>query len=53
MIDKKIIETTGAPAAIGPYSQAILVDGWLFLSGQIPINSATNQITGDDIIKQT
>ena len=34
---KKVIVTTKAPAAIGPYSQAMDVDGWVYCSGQIPI----------------
>ncbi len=41
---KKIISTDKAPAAIGPYSQAIEVNGMLFTSGVIPINPATNQL---------
>ena len=43
---KEIISTAKAPKAIGPYSQAIKIDNWLFLSGQIPINPATGEITG-------
>ena len=38
---KKIIATTNAPAAIGPYSQANQVNGMLFISGQLPIDPAT------------
>lgn len=38
------IHTEQAPAAIGPYSQAVRVDRWLFCSGQIPINPATNVV---------
>lgn len=52
-MDKKIIKTDKAPAAIGPYSQAVKVDNWLFLSGQIPINPATNQLVENNIVKQT
>ena len=37
---KKVISTTNAPAAIGPYSQAIEVNGMVFASGQIPVNPA-------------
>ena len=37
----KKIETTNAPAAIGPYSQGYIVNGLLFTSGQIPLNPAT------------
>lgn len=53
MADKKIITTTQAPKAIGPYSQATLVDGWLFVSGQIPIDPASNKLISGDIVQQT
>ena len=49
---KKVISTPKAPAAIGPYSQAIETEGYLFTSGQIPINPATGEITGADIATQ-
>lgn len=41
---KTIINTQNAPAPIGPYSQAVAVNGMLFVSGQIPMNPATNEI---------
>lgn len=41
---KKTISTTGAPAAIGPYSQAVELNGTLFVSGQIPVNPATGEM---------
>ena len=41
---KKIISTTKAPGAIGPYSQANLVNGVLYISGQIPVNSETGKV---------
>jgi putative endoribonuclease L-PSP len=46
------ISTEKAPAAIGPYSQGIVVNGILFASGQIPINPATGAIEGEDITAQ-
>ncbi len=46
------IETTKAPAAIGPYSQGIIVDKMLYASGQIPIDPATGEIDGTDIVTQ-
>ena len=49
---KKIV-TDKAPAAIGPYSQAIMVDKFLFASGQIPINPATGEIEAEGIEAQT
>ena len=41
---KNIISTNNAPAAIGPYSQAVEVNGMVFTSGQIPVNPATGEI---------
>lgn len=46
------ISTDKAPAAIGPYSQGIILNGILFGSGQIPINPATGEIEGTDITTQ-
>ena len=48
----KKIETSKAPAAIGPYSQAIIADKFLFASGQIPINPATGNIEAESIEDQ-
>jgi 2-iminobutanoate/2-iminopropanoate deaminase len=50
---KKIINTTNAPAAIGPYSQAIEVNGTLYISGQIPIDPSTATVVVGDITAQT
>ena len=50
---KKVIATKAAPAAIGPYSQAIEVGNMLFASGQIPINPATSEIVEGGIKEQT
>ena len=49
---KKVISTPKAPAAIGPYSQAIETEGYLFTSGQIPINPATGEVEGTTIEEQ-
>ena len=49
----EVIYTKEAPQAIGPYSQAILADGFLFASGQIPIDPATGSIVEGDITEQT
>ena len=48
----KVINTSKAPAAIGPYSQAIVLGDILFTSGQIPIDPATGEIAGNDIQSQ-
>jgi 2-iminobutanoate/2-iminopropanoate deaminase len=53
MSDISFIETDQAPGAIGPYSQAVAVDGWIFCSGQIPIDPATGDLVGGDIAAQT
>jgi 2-iminobutanoate/2-iminopropanoate deaminase len=50
---KQPISTTDAPGAIGPYCQAIQAGGFLFLSGQIPLDPATGQIVEGDIEAQT
>src|SRR5262249_15898331 len=50
---KKIISTEQAPKALGPYSQAVVSNGWAFLSGQIPLDPATNQIIQGGIAEQT
>ena len=47
----KVVYTEKAPAAIGPYSQAMILNGVLFTSGQIPVNPATGEINGDTIEK--
>jgi len=50
---KNVIATERGPKAIGPYSQAIQANGFLFVSGQIPLDSRTQQIVEGDIAKQT
>jgi 2-iminobutanoate/2-iminopropanoate deaminase len=50
---KQIVSTNHAPKAIGPYSQAVISNGWIFLSGQIPLDPATGQIVDGDISAQT
>ena len=50
---KKIVSTGRAPKAIGPYSQAVIANGFAFLSGQIPLDPATNQLIDGDIAAQT
>ena len=50
---KKIIQTNKAPQPIGPYSQAVLINDVLFVSGQIAINPETNNLSMDNIIEET
>ncbi len=48
-----VINTPNAPAAIGPYSQGIRVGDLIFFSGQVPLDPATGQIVGTEIVAQT
>jgi 2-iminobutanoate/2-iminopropanoate deaminase len=50
---KKIISTTEAPAAVGPYSQAVAVGNLLFCAGQIPLDPATGELMGADVTAQS
>ena len=47
------VQTDAAPAAIGPYSQAIIAGGFLYTAGQIPIDPGTGQVVEGDIVPQT
>ncbi|RYZ71929.1 MAG: RidA family protein [Proteobacteria bacterium] len=50
---KKVIETKGAPAPIGPYSQAVEAGGFLFCSGQIPLDPVTGETLKGSVAEQT
>jgi len=50
---KKHVLTANAPKPIGPYSQAVIAGGLLFVSGQIPLDPATGELVGGDIEAQT
>ncbi len=50
---KKIINTPNAPSPIGPYSQAVMINGTLYLSGQVCINPSTGELTNGDIVSET
>src|SRR5208337_4205530 len=50
---REVIATQNAPQAIGPYSQAIRANGFIFVSGQIPLNPATQQIVPGGVAEQT
>lgn len=52
-MEKQVINTSGAPAPIGPYNQAIKAGSTLFISGQIALNPETGQIEKDDITSET
>lgn len=53
MSELRTVHTDDAPAAIGPYSQAVVTDGWVFCSGQIPIDPATGGLLEGDVQAQT
>jgi 2-iminobutanoate/2-iminopropanoate deaminase len=50
---KEIVNTKDAPAAVGPYSQAIKANGLIFVSGQLPIEPSTGKFVGDTVTEQT
>jgi 2-iminobutanoate/2-iminopropanoate deaminase len=52
-IMKKVLATEKAPAAIGPYSQGVRGGDYVFISGQLPIDPATGEFAGEDIVSQT
>lgn len=53
MSDFEYVHTDDAPAAIGPYSQAIVVDGWVFCSGQIPLDPNSGELLKGSVAEQT
>lgn len=53
MSELKPVHTEHAPAAIGPYSQAVAVDGWIFCSGQIPLDPITGEMLTGSVAAQT
>lgn len=52
-MSKKVISTSRAPQAIGPYSQAIQTGSWLFVSGQIALDAPTGEVVAGDVQAQT
>ena len=53
MSEMSFTQTDAAPAAIGPYSQAVVVDGFVFCSGQIPLDPSTMELLDGDVSEQT
>ncbi|MEQ8764166.1 MAG: RidA family protein [Planctomycetota bacterium] len=53
MAGKELIRTEGAPAAIGPYSQAVRQGDWLFCSGQVALDPKSGEMVGDDVTSQS
>ncbi len=52
-MQKKALHSANAPAAIGPYSQAVQAGDTIYVSGQLPVDPATGEFAGDDIVSQT
>lgn len=52
-MDKKVINTSKAPAPIGPYNQAIVSNNMMFISGQIALNPETNELISGDVATET
>ena len=53
MTERRIVRTEGAPGAIGPYSQAVVAGGFVYCSGQIPLDPATGQFVEGGVREQT
>ena len=53
MSSLNLVHTDNAPAAIGPYSQAVVTDGWVFCSGQIPLDPQSGELLSGSVAEQT
>ena len=53
MTERRVVKTEGSPGAIGPYSQAVVAGGFVYASGQIPIDPATGQFVEGGVREQT
>ena len=51
-MNKKIVSTGGAPCAVGPYSQGVVLDGWLWTCGQVALDPETGEMVGADAATQ-
>jgi len=51
-MNKTIVETDQAPAAVGPYSQGVILDGWIWTAGQVALDPATGELVGADAATQ-
>lgn len=51
-MSKTIVSTDGAPGAVGPYSQGVVQDGWLFTAGQVALDPNTGELVGTDAATQ-
>ena len=51
-MSQRIVETKGAPAPVGPYSQGVILDGWIWTSGQVALDPPTGKVVGQDAATQ-
>jgi 2-iminobutanoate/2-iminopropanoate deaminase len=51
-MSKTIVKTDQAPAAVGPYSQGVVIDGWIWTSGQVALDPVTGKLVGSDAASQ-
>ena len=51
-MSKRIVKTDGAPTPVGPYSQGVVLDGWIWTSGQVALDPSTGKIVGADSATQ-
>jgi len=51
-MEKVIIQTSDAPSAVGPHSQGVVLDGWMWTSGQVALDPATGKMVGSDAASQ-
>jgi len=51
-MSKRIVKTDGAPTPVGPYSQGVVLDGWIWTSGQVALDPSTGEIVGADSATQ-
>jgi 2-iminobutanoate/2-iminopropanoate deaminase len=51
-MSQRIVETQGAPTPVGPYSQGVMLDGWIWTSGQVALDPSTGKVVGQDAAAQ-
>jgi 2-iminobutanoate/2-iminopropanoate deaminase len=51
-VTQRIVQTQGAPTPVGPYSQGVILDGWIWTSGQVALDPSTGKVVGQDAATQ-
>ena len=51
-MSRRIVQSPAAPAPVGPYSQGVILDGWIWTSGQVALDPSTGKVVGDDAAAQ-